>query len=199
MTPASRTNTALLEALFDADSHQAWQELDTRLRGVLVGLARQVGLNEHDAADVAQETLLQFFRDYQARKYDRARGRLRSWILGIARHRIHDLLRLRAGRRENRGDSALLELPGEEELGSVWDAECRRAVLERALAELRTETRLDEKTIRAFERCALQQRPPAEVAADLELSVDSVYTAKNRCLSHLRVILARFNALYEIT
>ena len=75
-----------------------------------------------DAADVAQETLTDFLRDYRAGKYDRRRGRLRSWISGIARHRVLDTLRQRARNQATRGESAFDELPDDARLTAIWDA-----------------------------------------------------------------------------
>lgn len=38
----------------------------------------------------------------------------------------------------------------------------------------------------AFERYAIQERPPAEVAAELGMKVDQLYLIKNRTLVRLR-------------
>lgn len=66
------------------------------------------------------------------------------------------------------------------------------------MRELRTETRLESRTIRAFEMIAFEERSAVEVAAELGLSLDSVYAAKNRCLTQLREIMSRLNAVYEL-
>jgi DNA-directed RNA polymerase specialized sigma24 family protein len=44
---------------------------------------------------------------------------------------------------------------------------------------------------------AFNQKAPADIAAEMGMSVDSVYAAKNRCLTQLREILARLNDVYE--
>ncbi len=99
MALTMKTTTALLEALHDPACEQVWQEFDGRYRPVIIALALHLGLRHDEASEVAQETLSQFVRDYLAGRYDRGRGRLRSWILGIARHRILDVQRHRQRRR----------------------------------------------------------------------------------------------------
>ena len=99
MGPATRTTTHLLEGLFDPAADSVWQEFDRRYRPIIVGLARKMGLADEDAADVAQETLVRFIKAYRAGQYHREKGRLRSWIIGIAIYRIADARRARAARR----------------------------------------------------------------------------------------------------
>jgi len=63
------------------------------------------------------EVLLQF----KAGKYDRARGRLRSWIFGIARRRAADVVRARLRRPEG-GDGALAFVEDEARVTREWEA-----------------------------------------------------------------------------
>lgn len=192
------TTTLLLEGLLDPANAEVWLEFDGRFRPVLTAFARRMGVGELDAEDVAQETLARFVKGYRAGQYERCRGRLSNWIVGIARHCALDLQQSRARRGEWRGESALVNLADDSNLESIWDEECRRAVVEKAMRELREDTRFEPRTIRAFELVALDSRPPVEVAAELALNVNSVYTAKNRCISHLREVVARLNTLYEV-
>lgn len=198
MTIDRPTTTALLQGLFDPHNEAVWQEFHARYQPIIIAVARRVGLTAEDAADVAQETLIKFFQEYRAGKYDRERGRLRSWIVGIARYRIADVNRAKARRRDWRGESIIGLVPDEDRLGNIWDEECRREVLNHAMNELRETTKLDSKTIQAFQQLSLDQRSPSQVAEDMGMSVDAVYKAKQRCLEQLRVILARLNEAYEL-
>jgi RNA polymerase sigma-70 factor (ECF subfamily) len=192
------TTSTLLRALLESRDEAAWHEVDERYRPIIVGFAQRLGLSPEDAADTAQETLAQFFEDYRAGKYDRERGRLRAWMIGIARHRIADVLRKRAQRREQRGASVIDLLPGEPELSRVWDAEAESVLLDRALLELRRTTRVNERTCEAFRLHVIEQRPPEEVAAQLQMTVRSVYLAKHRCLNRLRGIVTELQTAYEL-
>lgn len=161
-------------------------------------MARQLGLDEADAADAAQDTLACFLSDYRAGKFDRSRGRLRAWLLAIARHRVIDFQRRRAARRVRRGNSAIADVPDEQGLSAIWDAECRQKILSEALARLGVGTKLQPQTITAFRQQVIEERPPEQVAAELGLSVRAVYLAKHRCLSRLRQIIEELTRAYEI-
>ena len=194
----TRTTTALLEDLRDPANEAVWREFDGRYRGVLVAFAHRFGLQQEDAADAAQEALTQFVRSYRAGQYDRTRGRLSAWMIGIARHCILDQCRGRAARREERGLSALVEVPADDQLAALWEAQCRREILSQALQALRRESRLDPQTIQAFELLVLQHHTPAEVSAELGVHVNEVYVAKHRCLKRLRPIVSRLGQAYEL-
>ncbi|RJP41702.1 MAG: RNA polymerase sigma factor [Phycisphaerales bacterium] len=199
MISPNTTTSQLLEALHDRQNQDAWRECDARYRPIIVAFARKLGLDEADAADVAQETMTQFLSAYQAGQYDRTRGRLRSWIIAIAKFRIADLKRSQARRRQVRGESAFEEAPPDDAaLGAIWEEEVRQAVVRRSLEELRERSRMDPKTVRAFEMVALEQRSAAEVAAELGMTVNDVYVAKNRAIERLRKIRDVLGAAYEI-
>jgi len=185
----TRTATVLLEGLHDPHDHAVWEEFDTRFRPVLHGFARRLGVADADAADVAQETLTRFVQAYRAGRYSRERGRLSSWLIGIASNCIADLHRTRGRRREQARVSRIDEADPAR-MSQIWEDECHRTLLDEALGALRTETRIDPRTLRAFERIVLHEEPAAEVAREMDMTVNAVYIAKNRCLSRLRAIVA---------
>lgn len=195
-TSRTTTTTLLLEGLFDSHNESAWREFHQRYTPTIVSFAQRLGLSADDAADVAQETLSKFLTEYRAGKYDRRRGRLRSWIIGIARWRVADLRRARAGRREIQDDLAVDELPDDESLTQLWEQEHRATLLRNALEELRERSRFGAGTLEAFELYVLEQQPPADVAARLGISVADVYMAKNRVAERLREIITRLEAAY---
>ncbi len=193
----TRTTTALLDDLADPANDAIWREFDARYRPLLVGFARRLGLDPEDAADAAQEALGRFVRSYRAGKYERGKGRLSSWIIGIARNCIVDALRTIASRRERPGLSAAGELPGDDQLERIWSAERDRVILQQALRALREESRIDARTIRAFELVAFQQLTPAEAATDLGVTINDVYLAKHRCLTRMRTTIEQITTVYE--
>ncbi len=198
MQVLSRTTTALLEDLLNPQAQDVWVELDARFRPIVRGFSLKLGLDEADAEDVAQETLARVVKYYRQGSYDRSRGRLSAWVIAIARNCIRDWQAADSKRRERRGESAMVNLSENEALTSIWNEECRQVILGHAMRELREGTRLEAKTIRAFEMIAFEERAAAEVAEELDLSIGSVYLAKNRCLSQLREILSRLTNAYEL-
>lgn len=193
----TRTTTQILESLRDPANGSMWRSFDDRYRPILMGFARRQGLSEDDAADVAQTALTQFASDYRDGRYQRERGRLSSWIIGIARNRVADLKRAQVRRRIDRGESALIETPDESAMERDWEEARQRVILERAMLVLRSDTRLDERTIRAFDLCALRNMPAQEAAAECGMTVAEVYVAKNRAIKKLREIVSQLTQEFD--
>lgn len=196
MMDSWKTTTALLDALRDSDDQAVWWEFDARYRPVLIGLGRKLGLNEDAAIEVAQQSLVDFMTDYRRGRYDRGQGRLRSWMIGIARHRILDAMRAVGRQQAWRGESVLAVLGDDERISQIWDDECERTVLSQALNELRQGTRTSPNTLRAFELVVLKQVPAAIVADECGLSVTEVYRIKHRLTKRLREIVSNLSGFY---
>lgn len=193
---ATRTTTWMLDALRDPGNEPVWTQFDARYRPVLTGLARRLGLGEAQAEEVAQQSLSEFVRAYREGRYDRAKGRLSSWILGIAHHST--LHALRAGRRETSiGNTALTGLVDPHELRSIWEDERDRAILARAMSVLRDESTVDDRTLLAFELFGLRGVPATEAATRCGMSVDQVYVAKSRVTKHLRRLVEEMTTAFE--
>ncbi|MEW6744263.1 MAG: RNA polymerase sigma factor [Planctomycetota bacterium] len=192
-----RTTSTMLAGLLDVQNETAWREFDERYRPVLHAVARRMGLVEADAEDVAQEAMLQFVRDYRRGRYDRRKGRLRSWIQGILRNRILDLMRRQQRMAGTRGESVLRTLAEEPRLEEAWEAECRRKILDDALALLAAQTDLKPSTIEAFRLYALEDIDAREVASRLGIPLATVYLSKHRCARKLQEIVSELTVAYE--
>lgn len=193
---SSVTTTALLDALADPAGQTIWTAFDARYRPILHAVARRMGLEESDAQDVAQQTLVDFARAFRSGGYERGRGRLSAWIIGIARHRGIDILRARAKQRGWRGDSAILSVPDEDQLSQAWNAEQQRLIFEQAWHALRTRSRIEPGTLRAFEMFALEGVPAVTVAEVCGITVAEVYRTKNRITRRLRDYAAELTSAY---
>lgn len=193
----TRTTTALLDGLHDLADCEAWAEFDRRYRPLLLTFCLKLGLGDADAADTAQETISRFIVSYRQGGYDRARGRLRSWLIAIAKGRIDDLRRKQARWRFQRGESALVELPDETQLAAIWDQERRRILLEQAMRDVRASSRCKQHTLEAFELLCFRQLSPAVVAERLGMSVADVFRAKSRVAAHVRRAVARLERLEQ--
>jgi RNA polymerase sigma factor (sigma-70 family) len=197
MLAVSRTTTALLDGLLRGDDDAAWTEFAERYRPIIVAFGRHVGLGAADAEDAAQDTLVQFLQAYRAGKYDRARGRLRSWIIGIAKYRVADIQRRCGEAPAGSCASGLADQEDEKRLSQIWEAEHRREILRQAIRRVKEVARLDPQTIEAFERLALRHETPATVAAALKLTLNDVYVAKHRALARLRDMIREIEGEYD--
>ncbi len=192
-----RTTTAMLTALHDPRNAAAWEAFDRRYRPILVGFTRNCGMNENDALDVAQETLVRFVEEYREGKYDRTRGRLGAWLVTIARYRMLDQRRRSGVARIERGESAMIDLNDDQSVTAAYEAQRRHSMLHAALEELRTTSKTDPKTIKAFEMLAYHGLTPQVVSEELGMSTHDVYLAKSRVAAKLREIVVRLEREYE--
>ena len=99
--------------------------------------------------------------------------------------------------RVERGESAMIDLDDERSVSEVYERQRREAVLADALEELKTHSRTDPKTIRAFEMLVYHGLSVAVVAQDLGMSAHDVYLAKSRVAAKLREIVLRLEQEYE--
>ena len=190
------TTTLLLERLHDSSNEWAWRAFDERFRGVIVATGLRLGLGQSDAEEVAQETIFQALRDYQSDKYDRAKGRLSSWIVSIAHHRVIDLKRRR--RREHRGDGGgetPASEPLERDVAEAFERALERRIFEQAWEQVRGEGRTGEEILLAFELTALRGVAPAEAARRCGMSVEQVYVAKTRVTQRIREAVERIDQI----
>lgn len=195
MIDATVTTSALLAALATPGNQQAWAEIDHRYRPILISVARKAGLGDADADVVAQDALADLFASLQAKRYDRSRGRLRQWLLGICRLKIADARRREASRGHTLSGS-IAESASNDEWTQVWEIEQRQVILAEAIARLRASGKMQPHTLAAFEMTALRNIPASEVAAQLGLTAQEVYLAKSRCLERIRTIIDELNRVY---
>ena len=189
---AESTTSTLLSALRDPVNQNAWTRIDGHYRPIIERVGRRVGLGEADAADAAQETMLSVMKDFRAGRYAPERGRLRTWILAIARFRIADAQRGR-GRARAGGDSVLATLPATADIDGLWEEEHRRTVFTLAINELRRNSRFSERSLSIYERVALGLQPVREIASEFGVAEQEVYEAKARITGKLREIIAEFD------
>jgi RNA polymerase sigma factor (sigma-70 family) len=193
---ALTTTTALLHTLRTSDDGEVWDQFVARYTPILRAIARRLGLSEEDASDVAQQTLLQFVGGMRTGKYDRSRGRLRSWIVSIAEHRSRDMQRHLRSRPSEAPplDEASDRLT---RLESWWEEEERAHIAAAAWEELRVGERTDEKGVQVFELVALRDVPPLEAGRQLGMTVGAVYAAKYRIASRLKMVIERLTSVYD--
>jgi RNA polymerase sigma factor (sigma-70 family) len=186
----------LLDALHDRSNEPAWMHLDARYRRVIAGVARRQGLTESDADEVAQETLVEFSKAYRAGQYDRSKGRLSSWILGMARNFILRSVRDRA-RYAHARDTVIAQLPDARSLQQHWEDERDRLLLDQAMGYLRDDSALDDRTLQAFELVALRGVPVATVAQQCLMTPEQIYVAKSRVTRKLRLLVQELTSAFE--
>ena len=97
-----------LMPLIAARDPDALEVVYDRHGGAAYSLAYRIVGERAAAEDVVQEAFISIWRS--GARYDRARGSVRSWMLGVVRNRAIDLLRSKTGRaRLDFDDDTILE------------------------------------------------------------------------------------------
>ncbi|MBI2927587.1 MAG: sigma-70 family RNA polymerase sigma factor [Verrucomicrobia bacterium] len=193
------TRASLLARLKDAGDAASWDEFHRTYRGLLTGVARRAGLNEHEAEEAVQDTLIAVAKKMPEFRYEPGKDSFKGWLLRIVRWKIVDQVRRR---REARGPvveepssvAERLALTKDSELDSViipdniadprqdfdalWDAEWGRHLLTQALARVKRLAKPEQYAI--YHLHVIEDQPVAEVRRTLGVSAASVYLAKHR-------------------
>lgn len=181
------TSRSLLERVQRRDP-DAWRRFAALYGPIVYRWTKRHGLRDHDAADVAQEVFQAVAQNIERFERRTAGDSLRGWLWTVTQNKVRDHYRRGAHEPSAAGGSAAQrrfdELPhlpvADDESPDALTAE----LAHRALRFIQTE--FEPSTWRAFWLTAVDDRPTAEVAGELGLSVGAVYKAKSRVLLRLR-------------
>lgn len=167
----------------------AWRQMAELYGPLVYSWVRLSGLNEHDSADVVQDVFSAVHLSLDRFRKDRPADRFRDWLWTIARRRTADHLRRLARHPAGIGGSdaylRLQELPEEISCSdNVQAATAEVELVRRALNLVRPE--FEDRTWQACLQTAVDGRKPADVAADLGMTVGALYVARSRVLKRLR-------------
>lgn len=177
----SDTSTGLLLRVRDPADGTAWTCLVTLYTPLLAAWVRRAGVPQQDADDLVQEVLLAVAREMPAFEYDRSRGTFRGWLRTILTNRIrnHQRARTRTPTAEPFDNNMLDALADPaSDLSREWDREHDRHVAAGLLEAVRPE--FGDRVWASFTRVVMDGERPADVAAALGTSIDSVYQARSR-------------------
>jgi len=191
------TRASLLKRLPNWQDQTSWQEFFDTYWRLIYGVARQAGMNDVEAQDVVQETMVAVAKHMPTFKYDPKIGSFKTWLLNMTRWRIVDQLRKRAPVKEKRpqdtatGTSTVEKMidPKSQELDAAWDTEWERNLLQAAVGKIKK--RVDPQKYQIFDFYVNKEWPADKVARTFGISVDQVYLAKHRITELLKEEVGR--------
>jgi RNA polymerase sigma factor (sigma-70 family) len=197
------TRQSLLQRLKRWDDRESWRDFFNQYWRLLYSTAIKAGLNDAEAQDVVQDTIILVSKKMEGFRYDPAVDSFKGWLLYLTRKRVAMEYRRRArGRAQapagvdelNAEIEALpdpagpgVEKVGEEELHKfMWDA---------AIARVKEQVAL--KQFQMFDLYVVKERPAKEVAQALGVAVAQVYLAKHRVSALVKHELVQVKAKLE--
>lgn len=186
------TRESLLERLKRWDDQESWREFFNIYWRMLYATALKSGLNESEAQDVVQDTIILVAKKMNGFKYDSAVDSFKGWLLYLTRKRIALEYRKRARGRlqtspeETDGCASIDEIPDPAggNLEAVWETEWAQTIWAAALTKVKDQVAL--KHFQMFDLYVLKEQPAPEVARTLGVSVAQVYLAKHRVSALLK-------------
>jgi RNA polymerase sigma-70 factor (ECF subfamily) len=184
------TRPSLVLRLRNLEDKQAWAEFVQIYEPLIYRLARTKGLQDADARDLCQEVFRAVSSAIERWDPDPAKGRFRAWLFRIARNLLVNFLASQRRHPPGTGRTSVHELlearPAavDRSAEAEFEAEFKRRAFHWAAQQVQHD--FSESTWQAFWKTGVENRPIAEVAAELSLSEGAVYIARSRVLARLR-------------
>lgn len=186
-----RTRRSLISRLKSWDDHDSWREFFDAYWRLIYHFSLKSGLNELEAHDVVQETMVSVAREMPKFRYDSKRGSFKSWLLKITRARVVDRLRQKYTLVEkgklSADDTKLaeeLEARTAVPMEDLWEDEWRAQLLEAAIQRVKLKVKPEQ--FQVFDLLALRGYSGEAVSKMLGLSRIKAYVVKHRVEGMIR-------------
>ena len=178
------TRSSVIKAVADTGNDAAWARFFDLYAGFVFSIARSKGLREEDADDIVQIVFADLARMMPTFKYDRAKGKFRSFLIGLVHWRIKDKLRLIRRDKELKADyiKEAANLPPADK--DFAEREWQSAAMEEALRRIKPEVRPEHYA--AFVASAVEGQNTETVMRLYGLSRDNLYQIRKRLTAKLQ-------------
>ena len=187
------TRSSVIRAVADTENEAAWQRFFDLYAGFVFSIARSKGLNDTDADDIVQMVFVDLMRNLLSFKYDREKGRFRSYLAALVKWRVID--RLKAVRRDADLKADFMEeakSAATTEDEDFEEREWQSAAMEETLRRIKPEVRPEHYA--AFVASAVEGQDTDVVTKLYGISRDSLYQIRKRLTVKLREKLAEVRA-----
>ena len=180
------TTATLLERVRQRTDRPAWDRFVTLYTPFLYHCARRLGLAESDAADAVQDVFLVLLEKFPTFQYSREES-FRAWLRTVTVNKCRERFRKRHETAAGGSAAGLSQLAAAGDSDEFWNVEYRQHLVARALQIMQTE--FEPTTWQACWQTIVEDRPAADVAAELQITLNAVYVARSRVLRRLRTEL----------
>lgn len=188
MTLVPETRESLLLRVRDPENGAAWDEFARIYRPMIYRIARQKGLQDCDADDLAQRVLMSVSRAIGNWERDTSLGSFRGWLSRVTRNAIINWATRGPKELAVGGSDFLLVcdsvIDGTQDLNQLIEIEHHRSVLRVAAEKVRGS--LADSTWQAFWLTAIDGVDAKVVAEKLGMTTGAVYGARARVMRQLQ-------------
>jgi RNA polymerase sigma-70 factor (ECF subfamily) len=189
---APETRETLIQRLPNAADVEAWEVFVEIYEPLLFRLARGRGMQPADAEDFVQEVLAAVVRNIERWMAKKDRGSFRAWLFRIAFNLGVNFVTRPKHQRLGSGDRQIArlleELPAvSADSSELFLKEYRRELFRWAAERVRQQ--VSQRQWMAYWLTSVEDRPVAEVAAQYEMSVGSIYIARSRITKRIRELI----------
>jgi RNA polymerase sigma-70 factor (ECF subfamily) len=188
MCSSPATRASLLLGIRDPKDRVAWGEFVHIYAPLIHAYGHRRGLQDSDAADLAQEVFRCLARSAPGFRYDPAKGSFRGWLLTVTRNALRKMGARKARQPGGTGDTEVRQILEQQPDPSAdeeqWHREYQWNLFQWAADKVRVEFR--ESTWQAFWRTAVLGEGIDQVAEVLGVSPGAVYVARSRITSRIR-------------
>ncbi len=185
---ADKTRQSLILRLQDWQDQRSWDDFYRTYWRLIYSAALKTGLQEQEAWDVVQETILTVAKQSRKNSYDPDRGSFKSWLWNITRWRINDRLRARqkepiAMSSSGSEDEEFNPIENQEDNSTqnfdhIWDEEWQANLMKAAID--RVKVKVSAQQFQIFDYHVLRGFSVKDVKARLGVSIAQIYLCKHR-------------------
>ena len=178
------TRSSVLRAVADTENEAAWNRLFNLYAGFVFSIARRKGLNDTDADDMVQMVFADLARNLPTFKYDREKGRFRSYLTGLVNWRVIDRLKTLKRDAELKADFRKYVRSAAGKDDTFAEREWQAAATEEALRRIKPDVRPEHYA--AFVASAIEGQDTETVTKLYGISSDNLYQIRKRLTAKLR-------------
>jgi RNA polymerase sigma factor (sigma-70 family) len=196
------TRHSLLRRLKDWDDQSSWEDFFNTYWRLIYCVAIKAGLNDTEAQDVVQETVMTVAKNIKDFEVGSEHGSFKTWLLTITRWRIVDQFRKRpppAGPVERSptesgqtGTTECIVDSASPDVDVVWDRDWEQNLMEVAMAKV--QPHVNPVQYQMFQLQVVNQWPAHKVAEKLGVKLGKVYFAKYKVSRLIKKEVKRLQA-----
>lgn len=176
-----------MQSLRSPQDDVAWRRFIDLYTPLILRWGSRLGLSGAETEDLAQDVMAKLVVKMAEYEYDAARS-FRSWLKTVSQNQARDFLRRRSTQQRLLANVGNQLDDHEPAVDFLSEQEYSDLLIKRAIELM--EADFEPTTCKACWMSVVDQKPAAEIAAELGITANAVYLARSKILRRLRSELA---------